>query len=179
MFLSTISSGERIVTTAWKKYDGEIAVAEDKRGKYEHRPRVIDDMMVQSVKDHVNSIDRVESHYTRKDSKKLYLNNITRLLDNKYWTKDETNQVMRWNQIREVKVNKNVYDRIEYKYDLGEEPKLLIVLRTGKRNSQRTRTHFELHQAYNDESIPIPYEKYRNLNSMCNSLAIPRKYHTF
>lgn len=77
MFLSTISSGERIVTTAWKKYDGEIAVAEDKRGKYEHRPRVIDDMMVQSVKDHVNSIDRVESHYTRKDSKKLYLNNIT------------------------------------------------------------------------------------------------------
>ncbi|CAH1647341.1 unnamed protein product [Spodoptera littoralis] len=73
MFLSTISSGERIVTTAWKKYDEEISIAEDKRGNYEHKPRVIDDMMVQSVKDHVNSIDRVESQYTRKDSKKLYL----------------------------------------------------------------------------------------------------------
>lgn len=34
--------------------------------------------MVQSVKDHVNAIDRVESHYTRKDTKKLHLNNITK-----------------------------------------------------------------------------------------------------
>lgn len=448
MFLSTISSGERIVTTAWKKYDGEIAVADDNRGKYEHKPRVIDDMMVQSVKDHVNSIDRVESHYTRKDTKKLYLNNIIStaqmfrlytewcewypdkytnkankrqyrdivnanfniafhlpkkdrcdichvfdnnefpneeekqrflehqehkkkaralknsdkvdgskdeklvvatfdfqkvlqtphgevstfyykrklnafnftiydinkkaatcymwneviakkganevssclyafikenaekgvdkfrfwsdncagqnrnrivfalyllaakeygvsiihrfmekghtqnegdsvhamieraserkfiyvpdewnvlvrwsktegepyavkemnkddffdfkgLLDNKNWTKDLTNQVMRWNQIREVKVNANAYDRIEYKYDLGEEPKTLVVLRTGKRNNQRNQRHFELNEAYRDGCISIPYEKYKDLNSMCKSLAIPRKYHSF
>lgn len=76
MFLSTISSGERIITTAWKKYDGIAALEEDKRGKYDHKPRVIDEMMIQSVKDHVNCLDRVDSHYARKDSKKLYLNNI-------------------------------------------------------------------------------------------------------
>lgn len=76
MFLSTISSGERILTTAWKKYDGIAAVEEDKRGKYEHKARVIDEVMIQSVKDHVNCLDRVESHYARKDSAKLYLNNI-------------------------------------------------------------------------------------------------------
>ncbi|XP_047035469.1 uncharacterized protein LOC124641446 [Helicoverpa zea] len=76
MFLSTISSGERIITTAWKKYDGIAAVEKDKRGMYDHKPRVIDEVMVQSVKDHVNCLDRVDSHYTRKDSKKLYLNNI-------------------------------------------------------------------------------------------------------
>lgn len=77
MFLNTISSGERIVTTAWKKYDGLAALEEDKRGRYDHQHRVINEVMVQSVKDHVNCLDRVESHYARRDSKKLYLNNIT------------------------------------------------------------------------------------------------------
>ncbi|KAH9638290.1 hypothetical protein HF086_007393, partial [Spodoptera exigua] len=74
--VSTISSGEQIITTAWKKYDGIAAVEKDKRGMYDHKPRVIDEVMVQSVKDHVNCLDRVDSHYTRKDSKKLYLNKI-------------------------------------------------------------------------------------------------------
>ncbi|CAH0402131.1 unnamed protein product [Chilo suppressalis] len=76
MFSSTISSGERIITTAWKKYDGIAAVEDNKRGKYDHKPTVIDEVMIQSVKDHVNCLDRVDSHYARKDSKKLYLKNI-------------------------------------------------------------------------------------------------------
>ncbi|KAJ0169363.1 hypothetical protein K1T71_015247 [Dendrolimus kikuchii] len=76
MFINTISTGERIISTAWKKYDGEINVREDKRGKYEHKKRIIDDDMIRSVCDHVNSFPLVESHYVRQNSNKLYLEGV-------------------------------------------------------------------------------------------------------
>ena len=76
MFLNTISAGERIVTTFWKKYDGEMTIAEDKRGKYKHKNSVMDEEMIKSVCDHVKSFSLVESHYIRKDSKKLYLEDV-------------------------------------------------------------------------------------------------------
>lgn len=67
MFLNTISAGERIITTSWKKYDGEISVSGDQRGKYQHKNRVIDEEMTRSVYDHVKSFSLVESHYIRKN----------------------------------------------------------------------------------------------------------------
>ncbi|KAF9405265.1 hypothetical protein HW555_013933 [Spodoptera exigua] len=76
MFLNTISAGERIVTTSWKKYDGEMTVSDDKRGKYIHKANVMDEEMIRSVCDHVKSFSLVESHYIRKDSKKLYLEDV-------------------------------------------------------------------------------------------------------
>ncbi|KAF9415327.1 hypothetical protein HW555_006990 [Spodoptera exigua] len=76
MFLNTISAGERIVTTSWKKYDGEMTVSDDKRGKYIHKTNVMDEEMIRSVCDHVKSFSLVESHYIRKDSKKLYLEDV-------------------------------------------------------------------------------------------------------
>ncbi|KAL4702152.1 hypothetical protein ACJJTC_019407 [Scirpophaga incertulas] len=79
IFLSTIASGERIITTAWKKYDGENMIEEDRRGKYDHTCRVKDDHMVKDVSAHVTSLDPIESHYIRKDSKKLYLSKIKSL----------------------------------------------------------------------------------------------------
>lgn len=51
-------------------------VAEDKRGKYEHKNRVIGDDMIKSVCDHVKSFPLVESHYVRQNLKKLYLEGV-------------------------------------------------------------------------------------------------------
>lgn len=76
MFLNTISSGERIITTAWKKYDGDTMVDIDRRGLYEHNKRVLNDTLVKSVCDHVRSFSPVESHYVRQNSKKLYLEGV-------------------------------------------------------------------------------------------------------
>lgn len=40
MFLNTISSGKRtIISTAWKKYDGDNNIEPDQRGKYDHKNR--------------------------------------------------------------------------------------------------------------------------------------------
>ena len=69
MFLNTISTSERIVTTSWKKYNGEVL--EDRRDKYIHRNKVIDEDMVRSVCDHVKSFSLVGSDYVRTDSRKL------------------------------------------------------------------------------------------------------------
>ncbi|CAH0691917.1 unnamed protein product [Spodoptera exigua] len=57
-------------------YDGEMTVSDDKRGKYIHKANVMDEEMIRSVCDHVKSFSLVESHYIRKDSKKLYLEDV-------------------------------------------------------------------------------------------------------
>lgn len=76
IILNTISSGERIITTAWKKYDGDTIVDIDRRGLYEHNRRVLNDALVKSICDHVRSFSLVESHYIRQNSKKLYLEGV-------------------------------------------------------------------------------------------------------
>lgn len=75
MFLHTFAIGEGVVRTALNKItdsDG-LAIACDERGRHNHHPKVRNDEMIKSVCDHVQLFTRVESHYTRKESSKLYL----------------------------------------------------------------------------------------------------------
>uniref|UniRef100_A0A6P7G4Q1 Uncharacterized protein LOC114337629 n=1 Tax=Diabrotica virgifera virgifera TaxID=50390 RepID=A0A6P7G4Q1_DIAVI len=74
MFVNTLAVSTRILKTAWKKFDGTSYIEEDKRGRHDNHKTVLTDAMVQSVCDHVKSFVPVESHYIRKNSKKLYLN---------------------------------------------------------------------------------------------------------
>lgn len=73
MFLNTYSVSERLVRTAWDKYDGSTSVETDMRGKHTNHKKVVDDEMTMSVCAHVNSFAPVESHYNRAASKRLYL----------------------------------------------------------------------------------------------------------
>lgn len=101
------------------------------------------------------------------------------VLSGKNWTKDVSNEKVRWNQVREVRVNHKQSDRIEYKYDLEEKERTIIVLRSGRRiNAQRLQREFDIKKAY-DGPLLIPFDKYKDLNDMCNSGIIPQKYHAF
>lgn len=73
MFLNTYSISERLVRTAWEKYDGSTILEKDMRGKHKNHNKVVDDDMIMSVCAHVNSFAPVESHYNRAASKRLYL----------------------------------------------------------------------------------------------------------
>lgn len=73
MFLNTYAISERLVRTAWDKYDGNTAILKDMRGKHNKHVKVITDEMVMSVCAHVNSFAPVESHYNRAASTRLYL----------------------------------------------------------------------------------------------------------
>ncbi|KAL4711632.1 hypothetical protein ACJJTC_011340 [Scirpophaga incertulas] len=302
MFLNTISLSERVVTTAWKKYDGNTVIEEDKRGHYVHNKRVYNDEMIRSVFDHYREIvyqnfnlalhrpkkDKCDvchafenksaptdeernvfaKHLARKrrarelkkadkndaaannkvvaatfDFQKLKHSGVTvthrflekghtqnegdsvhatverscrhktiwvpeewyclarwaksegdpyiikemkqeeifdfkAFLANKNWTKNTANEKVTWTSVREVKVTAQQYDRIEYKYDLNDEPSTIIVIRASTRNKKRLATEFELFRAY-DAPLPINKDKYRDLTDLCRAGIVPDRYHSF
>lgn len=84
MFLNTYSITDRLVRTAWDKYDGSTILQRDMRGKHKNHKKVVDDEMIMSVCAHVNSFAPVEFHYNRASSKRLYLDgslSITRMFN--------------------------------------------------------------------------------------------------
>lgn len=75
MFCGTLSITDQTIRTALGKLDACGITSSDNRGKHLNHPRKIDDEMIRSVCDHVNTFQPVESHYTRKNTSKLYLDN--------------------------------------------------------------------------------------------------------
>ena len=62
-----------MVTTAYKKLNDIGICEDDKRGKYSNRPNKTSEVQKMHVRQHIRSFETVESHYCRRDSKKLYL----------------------------------------------------------------------------------------------------------
>ncbi|KAF9414410.1 hypothetical protein HW555_007664, partial [Spodoptera exigua] len=75
MFCGTLAITDQIIRTAHSKLDSCGITSSDNRGKHLNHPKKIDDEMIRSVCDHVKSFQPVESHYTRKNTSKLYLDN--------------------------------------------------------------------------------------------------------
>ncbi|KAH9631378.1 hypothetical protein HF086_012166 [Spodoptera exigua] len=74
-FLNTLSITDQFVRTAHQKLNEEGITLPDNRGKHPNHVIKIDSDMIKSVCDHVASFQPVESHYTRKNTSKLYLDN--------------------------------------------------------------------------------------------------------
>lgn len=74
-FLNTLSINDRVVRTAHNKLNFEGSTTSDNRGKHKNHPVKINSIVIKSVCDNVTSFQPVESHYIRKDSTKLYLDN--------------------------------------------------------------------------------------------------------
>lgn len=71
-FLNTLGVSHQVVKTVAKKLTTEgskVTLDKDNRGRH----TTVKSQQKQSVKDHINSFDVVESHYIRKDSSKRYL----------------------------------------------------------------------------------------------------------
>ncbi|XP_052739951.1 uncharacterized protein LOC112050230 [Bicyclus anynana] len=71
MFLNTYSISETLIKTAWDKFDGNTLVKKDMRGKHKNHKRTIDDEMIKSVCDHVDTFIPVDSQHN--GPKILYL----------------------------------------------------------------------------------------------------------
>lgn len=106
--------------------------------------------MLRSVRDHVNSLDRTESHYTRKDSKKLYLNNINS-------TSRMYDLYAEWFDPKEytTKANKRQYrDIVNSEFNLAiHKPKkdlcdICHVFRNNQFPIEEEKNAFEKHQAH-------------------------------
>lgn len=73
MFINTLEISDKMIRTAWEKYDGDSEIEEDKRGRHDNHKKVITEDMIQSVVDHVNALASNESSYFREKTDKLYL----------------------------------------------------------------------------------------------------------
>ncbi|CAG5040048.1 unnamed protein product [Parnassius apollo] len=70
-FMNTLDVNDRVIRTVFQKRDlGFIDI--EKRGKHGNHKKV-DESIKQAVRDHINSIPRIESHYIRKDSSREYI----------------------------------------------------------------------------------------------------------
>ncbi|KAF9416231.1 hypothetical protein HW555_006390 [Spodoptera exigua] len=74
MFKNTLSVSNQFIQSAMDKYDKTTGFCEeDRRGRHGKQTKLLTETVIQSVCDHVKSFQPVESHYTRKDTNKLYL----------------------------------------------------------------------------------------------------------
>lgn len=94
-------------------------------------------------------------------------------LKNKNWVKNTDNQKVTWARIKEVHVVGYQSNKLLYKYDLTYDY-MTLVLRKVTRNYSNP----NLREAYTNP-LPISQDKYKDLNSLCNSGTIPNKYHNF
>ncbi|CAG9760292.1 unnamed protein product [Ceutorhynchus assimilis] len=73
-FKGTLAITDRPIRTVLHKKQQSVSgmISTDLRGKHNNH-RKIDDAIKEGVRQHINSIPRIESHYCRKDSKKEYI----------------------------------------------------------------------------------------------------------
>ena len=81
-FLATLLVSDKVVINAHRKKNDYGTVQKDMRGKLGHRPRKEEDRV--NIRQHIASIDRVPSHYTRKNTGREYIDgqlNLRKLYD--------------------------------------------------------------------------------------------------
>ncbi|CAG9765712.1 unnamed protein product [Ceutorhynchus assimilis] len=70
-FMATLNIGDTMIRNIAKKRDQSFIVGSNMKGKHNNQPK-LDSSLKQAVKDHINSIPRVESHYLRNQTKREY-----------------------------------------------------------------------------------------------------------
>lgn len=71
-FLNTLSISSQVVKTVFNKTGSTGVVSEDRRGKA-CKNSLLNESVKESVREHINSFQTVESHYCRKNTSRLYL----------------------------------------------------------------------------------------------------------
>lgn len=73
MFLNTFSISEKVVLTVSQKLAISPVISSDKRGSHTNRPHKMVDEVKDCIRKHISMFPVVDSHYTRQNSKKQYL----------------------------------------------------------------------------------------------------------
>lgn len=80
-FMATLNIGDTMIRTTLKKKDANGIVEQEMRGKHGNHNK-LDHSLIDGVKNHINSIPRIESHYLRNQTTREYFEgdlNITTL----------------------------------------------------------------------------------------------------
>ena len=71
-FLNTLGISDKMVSTTFKKTMFGVC-EDDKTGLYKNRPNKTPETQLKIVREHISTLEKVTSHYCRKDTKKEYL----------------------------------------------------------------------------------------------------------
>lgn len=73
MFLKTLAVSEKVISSIFKKLNKSSVISSDQRGKHLNRPHVISKEVKNCIEEHISMFPVVESHYTRANTQKKYL----------------------------------------------------------------------------------------------------------
>lgn len=73
MFLKIIGISEKIVNNMGKKLAISPVLISDQRGTHRNRPHAIPKEVTDCIKQHISIFPVVDSHYTRQNTQKQYL----------------------------------------------------------------------------------------------------------
>jgi hypothetical protein len=79
-FINSLDESDRQLRTVKKKINLQGFIEKDRRGKHENRKQV-DPTLLQDIKNHINSIPKIESHYLRATSSKEYISDSKTIRD--------------------------------------------------------------------------------------------------
>lgn len=79
-FINTLDISDRQLRTVKKKTNSQGFVEQDRRGKHDNRKKVKPELL-QDIKDYINSIPRIESHYLRATTSKEYISESKTITD--------------------------------------------------------------------------------------------------
>jgi len=101
MFLNTLAISEKVVSNVGKKLELSPAITADKRGTHTNRPHKIHSEVIAYIKKHIDMFPVVDSHYTRQNTTKQYLESDLSIakMHRFYleWAQKETTNVMAQN----------------------------------------------------------------------------------
>jgi len=92
--------------------------------------------------------------------------------------KNTNGQKITWNDIKIIKVSKDLPDRIQYKTSYGQNDFLEIIVSRKTRTSKQKSIELELNPLY-QQPPGISKEKKRDLINLCDAKFIPDTYHYF
>nr|XP_053600103.1 uncharacterized protein LOC128669360 isoform X1 [Plodia interpunctella] len=108
------------------------------------------------------------------------LYNIKELLQNRNFKKNTLNQEVKWNNIKEICIEKTEPNIILYKYDLKSDyMKLNTLVQTRRNKKIIIATNNDALKPLYSGSLPIPEAKYNDLIYLCEAGHIPKQYHSF
>jgi len=101
MFLKTIGISEKIVNNMGKKLAISPVLISDQRGTHRNRPHAIPREVTDCIKQHISMFPVVDSHYTRQNTQKQYLESDLSIAKMyrfyQEWVKEESINVMAQN----------------------------------------------------------------------------------
>ncbi|KAK5646174.1 hypothetical protein RI129_004638 [Pyrocoelia pectoralis] len=87
-FMNTLNIGDRLIRTSWKKSKDCAIIEKDKRGNTNSH-QTVEESIKDSVRNHINSFHRIESHYLRAQTSREFIDGSLTLAQMYRFYKDD------------------------------------------------------------------------------------------